>query len=181
MRGWTRLGRNVAFGAPVYLHWSVLVVVGIMALFAMSNPVHASLFIASYLAIIFLHELGHGFVANRLGYQVDSIWVTFWHGWCVCEAPEDEWSAALIAWGGVAAQFLIAIPPLCIALALGDRDWGYLTAVIVFLGYMNVVVAVSNLLPGDDTDGRIAWRLVPLLLEERRVKRAAKQRRRNRT
>lgn len=100
MRGWIRLGRIAAFDAPVHLHWSALLVVGFMALFGLRNPLYAALFIASYLAIIFVHELGHAFVAHSLGYDVDSIWITFWHGWCRFEVPDNEWSHVLIAWGG---------------------------------------------------------------------------------
>jgi Zn-dependent protease len=174
MRGWTRLGRINAFGAPIYLHWSIFVVVGILAIFALRNPIYAILFIASYFAIIFVHEFGHAFVAHRLGYCVDSIWVTCWHGWCRCEAPDNEWNAVLIAWGGVGAQLIIALPALGILAILGDRDWSYFTPIIVFLGYLNIVIAVTNMLPGEDTDGKVAWRLVPLLLEERREKKRSR-------
>ena len=146
-----------------------------MMLFGLRNPIYAALFIASYLAIIFVHEFGHAFMAHRLGYEVDSIWITFWHGWCRCEAPDNEWNAVLIAWGGVAAQIVVALPALGMLILLGDRDWSYFTPIIVFLGYMNILMAVTNLLPGEETDGRAAWRIVPLLLQERRDKRAERK------
>jgi len=67
MRGWTRLGRINAFGAPIYLHWSIFVVVGILALLLLHNPIYAVLFIASYFAIIFFHELGHAWAVRVSG------------------------------------------------------------------------------------------------------------------
>jgi Zn-dependent protease len=175
MHAWTRLGRATVFGAPIFVHWSVFLIAGTGGLLAIASPIHAVLFIGCYLAIIFAHEFGHALVANRLGYRVDSIVVTFWHGWCRYEQPDTEWEDVLIAWGGVTAQGVIAVPALLVALILGDRDWGYLTAVVVLLGYLNPVWAMANLLPGDHTDGRLAWRIVPLVIEKRRAKRATRE------
>ena len=124
MKEWVQLKRPRVYGAPLLLHWSVFVVVGLLALIAVTNPLYALLFIACYLTIIFLHEIGHAVIANRLGYRVFSIHITFWHGWCTCEATETEWEHALIAWGGCLAQFAIAFPVLLIMVLLGDRDWG---------------------------------------------------------
>jgi Zn-dependent protease len=176
-REWRRLGRTAAFGAPVFVHWSVLVPVGLMAAFAISNPIYGALFLFSYLAVIVTHELGHAFVARRLGYHIDAIGIAAWHGWCVCDAPDSEWHEVLVAGGGVAAQLAVALPVLLVTLALGDCDWSYFTPIVVFLGYLNIVIAIVNLVPGDGSDGAVAWRLVPLLLQERRAKRIAGNRR----
>lgn len=161
-----------AFGAPIFVHWSVVVAIGLIALVAFSGPIYAVLFVGSYLAVLLMHELGHAFVARRLGYRVDAIGLSLLHGWCRCEAPDNEWDAVLVAWGGVAAQVAIALPVLLIALALGDRDWTYFTPIVVLLGYLNLVIAIINLVPDDYSDGRLAWRIIPLLLQERRAKRA---------
>jgi Zn-dependent protease len=172
---WIQLKRVAVFGAPIFVHWTVFVVVGALALIALGNPLFAVLFIACYLAIIFVHEVGHALVAHRLGCRVRSISMTFWHGECVCEAPETEWENALIAWGGAALQLLMAIPALLIMVWLGDRDWGYWTPVIVFLGYFNIALAVANLLPGDECDGDVAWRVVPIFLEMQKARRAKRR------
>lgn len=176
MRSWLRLGRGTLYGAPIFVHWSAFLTIGPLALFAIASPIYGVLFISCYLAIIFVHELGHAFVANRLGYRVDSIGVTVLHGWCRHEEPDTEWEDVLIAWGGVAAQVAIALPVLLGTLVLGDRDWAYWTPVIVLLGYLNLVWAIANILPGDDTDGRLAWRIVPLVIEQWRAKQEESQR-----
>jgi len=175
LRQWVQLTGVSAFGARFFVHWTVFAAVAALALLGLGNPLHALIAIVSYLAVIVMHELGHAFVAHRLGCGVDEIGVTMLHGWCRCEAPEYEWEEVLIAWGGVAAQFLIAVPVLIVALILGDRDWGYFTLVIVFLGYLNLVVAAINLMPGPGTDGNVAWRIVPLLKLRRRAAKAAKR------
>jgi len=170
--GWIRIGRLSVLGASIFVDRSLLVGVGILSLVATSSPIHAALFIGSYLLILVAHELGHAYVAYRRGYEVDAIGLTLLHGWCLCDAPRKEWDAVFIALGGVAAQLAIALPVLSVAFLLGDRSWGYLTPVIVFLGYLNVVIAIINLVPSDDSDGKVAWRVIPLLLQERRRQRA---------
>lgn len=175
MNAWLRLKSLSAFGAPVFVHRSVFIAVGLLLLIALGNPIYAILAIVAYLGIIFGHEIGHALVAHRLGYRVDSIGVTFWHGWCRCEEPDTEWEHALIAWGGAAAQLTLALPVLIAAVVFRNEDWGYFTPIIVVLGYLNVVWAVANVLPGDDTDGRVAWRVVPLAIEARRARRAERQ------
>jgi Zn-dependent protease len=162
-RQWFRPKGITAFGAPIFFHWTAIAVLAAMALIGLSNPLYALLFVASYLAIIVVHELGHACVAHRLGYRVDSIAVTAWHGWCECEAPHSEWDEVLIAWAGVGAQLLMAFPALALMVMLGDRNWGAWTPVIVILGYLNSVIAVVNLIPGDHSDGTTAWRIIPLL------------------
>jgi len=168
---WTQLRYVTVFGAPVFVHWTVFVMIGVLAFMLLAIPIYAALFIACYLAMLFVHELGHAIVARHLGYRVYRIRLTFWHGECETQTPETEWEHALIAWGGAAFQLVVALPPVLIMLLLGARDWSYWTPVIVILGYLNVVVAILNLLPGDETDGNLAWRVVPIYLETRRSRR----------
>lgn len=168
IRGWT------PFGAPVFLHITALVAFVLLVALTLASPIHGLLAIGCYFAIILGHELGHAFVAHRLGYRVHGIAVTAWHGWCETTAPKYEWDDALIAWGGVGAQLVMAIPGVLLAVMLGGRDWGYLTSVIVILGFLNPAVAAANLLPGELCDGSTAWRIVPLLLERRRTHRERK-------
>jgi stage IV sporulation protein FB len=159
----------------VFVHCSVLVVVGLLALLALGDMIFAVLFIACYLAILVVHEYGHAFVARALGYEVDSIWLTPLHGWCVYEAPDYEWDEVLVSWGGVAAQLAVAVPVAFLALAAWGDDWGYLTPIIVVLGYANLVVVAVNLLPSEDLDGKVAWRIVLLIWQRRRARRTTEE------
>jgi Zn-dependent protease len=127
------------------------------------------------LGIITLHEFGHAFAAHRLGYTVESIWINFIHGRCEFEASEFEWDHVRIAWAGVLAQFAVAIPVLVVASIFRAQDFGYLGPAVIFLGYVNLFIAFLNLAPVAGLDGQVAWRVVPLLHEEWKAKRATKK------
>jgi Zn-dependent protease len=163
MPAWFQFRRVRILGARVYVHWSVLVVIALIALVSFSSPIHAAVAIASYLGIIVIHEAGHAWVAHRLGCGVDSIHVAFLHGYCTHDMPYNETDHVLIAWGGVAAQLAVAIPILIVATIFDRQDFGYAAPAIAFLGYVNVLIALVNLAPAEGLDGHIAWRAVPLL------------------
>lgn len=71
--------------------------------------------------------------ARRLGYDVDAIRVAFFHGRCEHEAPHTESDDVLVAWGGVLAQFAVALPILIVAAAFEEHDLGYAAPAVVFL------------------------------------------------
>lgn len=160
---WFPVGRGRIRGVRVYVHWSVLVVVGLLALVSFSAPIYAAVSIASYLSIIVIHEVGHAWVARRMGCHVGAIRIGFLHGVCEYDAPYREVDDVWIAWGGVAAQLAVAIPILIIATVFDQQDFGYAAPAIAFLGYANVLIALVNLAPAPGLDGHVAWRAVPLL------------------
>lgn len=56
---WIAVRQWRVYGARVYVHWAVLVVVGFLGLTAVREPVMATLAVASYLGVVFIHECGH--------------------------------------------------------------------------------------------------------------------------
>jgi Zn-dependent protease len=156
-------------GAPVFLHWSVLVVMGGCLATSIAEPLLAVIAAASYFSVILIHEYGHAWVASRLGYRVRVIKLSVIHGECIYESGyEDARDAALIAWGGPLAQFAAALVVWSISFigVIGESDaFGPL---IAFLGYLGPLVALVNLAPSPRMDGETAWPLIPMLWRDLR-------------
>lgn len=173
-----RIGTLAAFGAPVYVDATVFLISTLILLFAVKAPVMALITLFSYLSIIFVHEAGHALVARRLGLPVTRIELSLLHGSCHYLRPNFEWHDVLVSWGGVLAQLAIAIPVLIIG-ATGILDsWGYFGPIWVFLGYINLVIAGLNALPGPGLDGTKMWRIVPIWLDVRKQRPKIRKKRR---
>jgi Zn-dependent protease len=174
MKNYVRAKRPKVCGAPVFLHWSVLVVMGGCLAMAVSDPIVAIVAAAAYFSVILIHEFGHAFVASRLGYEIDSIRLSVIHGECIYDASyETAREAALIAWGGPLAQFAAAALVWSISLIPAMDGSDFFGPLIVFLGYVGPLVALANLAPGSEMDGTRAWPLIPMLWHDflRRTKR----------
>jgi Zn-dependent protease/CBS domain-containing protein len=165
--GGIRVGR--LFGIPVRIDWSLLAIFALVtsslsaavyselaagyraAEYWTAGTATAALFFASLLA----HELSHSVVARRLGIGVRDITLWLFGGVSTIEGeahtPRDEMKVALagpamslaIACGALSAASLgaaLGAPPLLIGAAL-------------WLGAINVVLAVFNLVPASPLDG----------------------------
>jgi hypothetical protein len=113
-RKWIGHKRLRLFRAPVYIHWSVFLVVAVLALSSVDTPAYGALAIVAYFSVIVIHECGHAWVAKRRHHEVLCIRIGVLHGNCEYEAPDYEWDDVAIAWGGVLAQFIVAIPMVMI-------------------------------------------------------------------
>lgn len=168
MNGYTHIPLLKIFGARLHIHWSAFVVSGALFVFSIKNPVLALITICSYFGLILLHEAGHAFVARRLGYKPFDIKLGAIHGSCTYPQPYSEYEEALIAWGGVGAQLLVAVP----LIILSQFEWSShvygLGPVSAFLGYISAMLVPFNLAPHPMLDGGKAWRVFPLLWTSRR-------------
>jgi Zn-dependent protease len=152
-------------GVEVRLHWSLLAVFALIVwtladgVFPSENPglsdgtylgsaiVAALLFLAS----ILLHELGHSWVARREGIEVDSI--TLWLFGGVAEFKDRFRSAGAefrVALSGPLVSIGLGVLFMLIALANLPTA---VDAVAAWLGYINLALAVFNLLPASPLDG----------------------------
>ncbi len=167
MKQSVRLGRIA--GMPIGAHWSVAVILAIIAdILAVSvlpaevrhqsavaywaaGCVTAILFLMSLLA----HELSHALVARRNGVRVRSI--TLWMLGGVAELDADPPNAGAdlrIALAGPATSLAAMAVFLGAAAAIGMTGAPDVTvAAASWLGMMNGLLAVFNLLPGAPLDG----------------------------
>jgi stage IV sporulation protein FB len=181
---WLRFRGWQIFGAAIYVHHYVLVALAILLVLALANWMLAITCLISYVAIIFVHEVGHGAVARYLGYEVTGIRVGLFHGRCEYGHPHSAWDASLVSWGGIIAQLLIAALVFAVAGVLSGNLSDYFGPIVIFLGYMNIVIAAVNLTPRAPFDGYLAWRIFPAIFKKvkgesavrRAIKRASKRR-----
>jgi Zn-dependent protease len=152
-------------GVEVRLNWSLIAVVALIVwsltdgVFPSQNPglshgtylgmaiVAAVLFLASVL----LHELGHSWVARREGIEVDSI--TLWLFGGVSQFKSRYQTAG--------AEFRVAVTGPLVSIALGilfvlialAGPPSAVDGVAAWLGYINLILGVFNLIPASPLDG----------------------------
>jgi Zn-dependent protease len=163
MNGNFRIGRFG--GVEVRINWSLIVVFALIVwsltdgVFPSTNPglshgdylamaiVAAVLFLAS----ILLHELGHSWVARREGIEVDSITLWLFGGVSNFKgrftSPGAEFRTAF---AGPLVSIVLGV--IFVLVALGDLP-NAVDGVAAWLGYINLILAVFNLLPALPLDG----------------------------
>jgi Zn-dependent protease len=150
-------------GATVYVHWSVILIAGLLLIGAIENAPSTLFLVSAYLGILFLHEFGHLVAATRRGYAVWSIELYPFHGFTRYAAPHSHYDACVVAWGGVLAQLAVAVPLILWTAVFGFTSIGVVNALIAMFGYLSAVFAVFNLAPVSRLDGATAWQIVPYL------------------
>jgi Zn-dependent protease/CBS domain-containing protein len=172
-----RLGR--IRGVAVDVSWTVLVIVGLVTWSLASQTLPeaapgqatgvywsvAGCGALALMASILAHEVSHAVVANRNGVPVEGITLWMFGGLARLGRQARDASVELrIALAGPAMS--VAIGGSCLLLAaLGGALGGpeLLTTSVAWLGAINLVLAVFNLLPGAPLDGgrvltAILWR-----------------------
>ena len=158
-------------GVDVYVHWSVFVIAAIFLIAAIEHPAGTFSALVCYFLVLLIHECGHMIVARKRGCQVECIEIYPIHGHTRFTTPWSRYDHCLIAWGGVIAQLVVALPLIAWTALFGYTPFGPLNAVLAILGGFSMVVAVFNLLPVVPLDGSIAWGLFPELIKRMRNRR----------
>ena len=176
MKAHIKLGR--IFGVAIGLHYSwiiiaLLVTLSLRAQFAMEHPnwngsttwsiaiITGLLFFVS----ILLHELSHAAVAKLRGIPVRAITLFALGG--VAQIEKDAADAKSEFWMGIIGPITsVVIGVVCLAVAwlLG---WNFSaepnsppSAMFMWLGYINIALAVFNMIPGFPLDGGRVLRAV---------------------
>jgi|SRR5581483_1021781 len=151
-------------GVPVYVHWSVLLLIPIVCVIEKSL-LTAFLGTLACTVVIAVHELGHAAVARRFGLRVRSLRLALLAGQCVVETPRSKRAHVAIAWGGVAAQLVLGVVTWVVAMscaAANVRIPSVLNPFFAVFELLNPFIAACNLLPIRPFDGAAAWGLHPL-------------------
>jgi Zn-dependent protease/CBS domain-containing protein len=156
-------------GIHVGLNWSLLVVAALIAWSiatgilpaAAPGQTSAAYWTAGvvsafvYLASLLAHELAHSIVATRRGVKVEGI--TLWLFGGVSRFSSESSSPGSQAWitfvGPLTSLVLGAIFLLVAAVVGGGANSALLSASLAWLGYINILLGVFNLLPAFPLDG----------------------------
>lgn len=173
----TKLKLGRILGIPVGLHWTWVLIFGLMswslalgyfpteypqlsvAAYWILGTVTSLLFFASVL----LHELGHSVVALRNDIPVRDITLFIFGGVARIERePKTPGAEFWIAIAGPLTSFVLAV--VFAALWWLDRMIPYLAAPSIWLMRINLILATFNLIPGFPLDGgrvlrAVAWKL----------------------
>jgi Zn-dependent protease len=161
----------------VFVHWSIFAIAGVMVLASIKQPWVTLAAGLSWMTLLLLHETGHAIVAQRKGCRASAIYLYPIHGLCCFERPWSRFDHCLIAWGGVMAQLIVAIPLIVGVALFGYSRFEPVNAIVAVLGGYSLLVAAFNLLPFGRLDGVLAWRIIPELFQ--RLKKRRKKREKN--
>jgi len=162
-----RLGRLL--GVPIGINGGVLLVSVLLAIslaqvslpsIAPRHPTSAYWFgavlgVVGFLVSLVGHELGHSYIAQRNGVRVAEITLWLFGGVAKLEGDADEPGAEFrIAAAGPAMSMVIAVLAGLSAWEIDQLDGSrVLLGLLVWLSAINVILAVSNLLPAFPLDG----------------------------
>lgn len=135
------LGR--AFGIPIRAHIMLLILLPILATLYSSSFILGLLFVIGVFTSVVLHELGHSLVAIRKGCHVHEIVLSPLGGVAkmsnIPARPMDE--------------FQVAIAGPLVSLALAVILLPIPGPVLPYIGYINAILFVFNLIPAFPMDG----------------------------
>jgi len=176
MEAQIKLGRIL--GIQIGLHYSWLIIAVLISLslsgyFTQAHPdwsrgVIWAMAIATailFFVAILLHELSHATVAKMRGLPVSSITLFALGGVAQLDKePDDAKTEFWMAIAGPIASAVIGFICLGLAWTLGwsppSEPVTPLMAILVWLGYINIILAIFNLIPGFPMDGGRVLRAV---------------------
>ncbi|MDO6763396.1 hypothetical protein [Agarivorans sp. 1_MG-2023] len=129
----------------------------------------------SFWAIILIHELGHMYLAHKLGLKVISIHLHLIHGECHHESSEYNYENYIVAWGGFLAQAVVFVPAITVFTLWGAHFHWLINIPLIFLGYLSAMIGVLSLAPYEGYDGEHCWKAIPLYLKYTRTKKPKKK------
>jgi Zn-dependent protease/CBS domain-containing protein len=167
MGGAFKIGR--LSGIDVKVHWTFFLLlaffafIGYRASGSLLGALAPTVTIVALFLCVLLHEFGHSLVAQRLGIEIHSITLLPIGGVSNMETlPEKPADEVKITIAGPLVNVVLALIFFGVALLLGAgplmpsdlfTSIGSVGKFFFYLGYLNVVLAVFNLLPAFPMDG----------------------------
>ncbi|GAA3533444.1 hypothetical protein GCM10022234_32910 [Aeromicrobium panaciterrae] len=117
----------------------------------------AATFVIALYVSVFIHELAHVFTARRFGMRVQSVTLHLLGGETMIEGESrTPWQELSIAIAGPLTSLAIGVSALSLS---GSLD-GTTSDILWSIGYVNILVAIFNMLPGLPLDGGRVFRAI---------------------
>ncbi|MEJ7800197.1 MAG: site-2 protease family protein [Ilumatobacter sp.] len=146
---------GTVLGIRVNIHWSVGLIAMLLgaSLAQAVGVIPATLGVVAFMASILVHEFAHALTARRFGVGTESIqlWALGGVARLDRQAPTAK-AEGWIAAAGPIASVVIAAVSLGAWYSFGEGQ-GELLAMLAWLGVINAMLAIFNLLPGSPLDG----------------------------
>lgn len=146
---------------PVYVHWSVLILLPVFWIIE-KHFLGVIAGVSAYLVVLVVHETGHALMARLLGLRVYALAIWPLHGRCWVQRPATKKQDVALAWAGVIAQAALVLVAFAIATSctfFGVSIPGWVQPAFVVFEVLNPFIAICNLAPFGNLDGRAAWGL----------------------
>lgn len=163
MLKFSRIGR--IGGVTFRGHWSLLL---------LALGVQVPYFVAAYVGLIILHEMGHALLARRAGGHVESIDLHILGGICRFSGVQPK-QLAFISTGGLAAQLLLFAVAAPLWFAVGATTGPAFQQIFGVAVHLNAAIFLLNALPVPPLDGSVFWPHARDAVEKRRVARTTSQ------
>ena len=169
MRSTIKLGKISGIEIGLHYSWFIIAALIVFSLgehFHQVNPewgtgkiwITALVTAALFFVTLLLHELAHSLVAQRRGLRIRAITLFALGG--VSQIEDDATDAKTefwVAFAGPITSLMIGFGCLAIAMGLGwhrsTEPQTAVTGVLVWLGYINIALALFNMIPGFPLDG----------------------------
>jgi len=159
-------------GIPIRLHVSFLIILpflvwiignNIEAIAEMAGVATADLSVSPYglglilavllFASIAMHELAHSFVARSQGIEIRDITLMLLGGVAQMEGEDEERDEIWMAFAGPLSNLVLGSVLLLLVRPISAMVTADLHLIIYYLGFMNIFLAIFNLLPAFPADG----------------------------
>ena len=150
-------------GIPIKIHWSAPI-----GAFLWTGGSPSLARIGAWILMIVLHELGHAVLVKHARAHVIHVTIHAFGGECMWQGDVTPIQRAMIAFGGVWAQGLLALGAFAFFMVSPPDTQLALDLYEMFTRY-NLYNAAFNLVPVPPLDGSQAWKLFPLLWKRARV------------
>jgi len=106
-------------------------------------------------ASVLIHELAHALTARQFGLSIRGITLFIFGGVAEMDSePPNPWAEFVVAIAGPVASVILGLSSFAVAMAGAMAGWPMqVFGVTTYLGYINLVLAVFNMVPAFPLDG----------------------------